>query len=76
MWREAIAGIISIEAILDIWQPQNVSGEIKRYYQAMEYGNPDAKKAASRLVVYVALTQPENFDLDSNCEKYLTKLFS
>ncbi len=51
-----------IEAILDIWQPQNVSGEIKRYYQTMEYGNPDAKKAASRLIAYVALTQPENIE--------------
>lgn len=62
VWREAIADIISIEAILDIWQPQNVNSEIKRYYQTMKYGNPDAKKAASRLIAYVALTQPENIE--------------
>lgn len=60
VWREAIADIISFEAILDIWQPQNIKQEIKQYYNKIGYGKPNSKKAASRLIAYVALTQPED----------------
>lgn len=60
VWREAIADIISIEAVLDICQLNITDDMIKRLYSQMKYGNPDAKRAASMLITYVMLRNEED----------------
>ena len=55
VWREMVADIISMEAIIDICQLRISKKMIQDLYEQMAYGNPGAKAAAARMIAFVML---------------------
>lgn len=55
VWREMIADIISLEAIIDICQLRITDKMIKDLYEQVVYGDPGAKAAAARMIAFVLL---------------------
>ena len=55
VWREMIADIISLEAIMDICQLRITDKMIRELYEQVVYGDPGAKAAAARMIAFVML---------------------
>lgn len=55
VWREMIADIISMEAIIDICQLRITKKMIQDLYEQMAYGNPGAKASAARMIAFVMI---------------------
>lgn len=60
IWREMIADIISLEAIMDICQFGITDRIIKELYEQMVYGDPGAKAVAARMTAFVMLRNDKN----------------
>ena len=61
VWREMIADIISMEAIIDICQLRITKKMIRDLYDQVVYGDSGAKASAARMIAFVMLKQEKDY---------------